>query len=282
MQQLRRLQQKGFTIIELSIVIVVIGILASIVIAGGASYLKKTSDTNKKTSLVTARAALKQSYDKDGKLCSSLTPSMIPDGFHCDDNGYDFCVSGEINGATHYTSKANGEPTQGSCPALAELPSNSSFVTSFSNSSNLKLLDGESGGIAIYETQVEGGESPYTYSVVEGGGNDSSTLEEAQGWDGVGKMLVIMPASDFDAQFSSNWLMVIYVDDTGSQIIFLVVPPGDPTLGLDENSLVLGSLDATFSSMCSSAPVGFVVNLKLIATDNASNQAEAPFTVSCP
>lgn len=275
-------KSKGFTIIELSVVIVVIGVLASIVIVSGGSYLKKSSESNAKTSLVAARATLKQEYDKNGEYPEDAPSDIsIPDGFSYDTNGSDFRICGNIAGSAWYISSAVSEPTQGACPSLVEA---SSFMASFSGTSDLRLAssDPEYDYLVTYPVQVEGGESPYAYSLAEGEGNSSVGIDGIAEWNGVDSILVITTADNLDSGFSSSWLAVVYLDPSlGSQIVFIVIPPEDPTLEMG-NNLILGAADQTFSSMCSSAPEDFSVNLKLVVTDSASNQAEVPFTVSCP
>jgi prepilin-type N-terminal cleavage/methylation domain-containing protein len=56
----------GFTIVELLVVIVVIGILTSIVVLSGSSYIKKSAETNTQTNLQAAATKFRSEKSKKG------------------------------------------------------------------------------------------------------------------------------------------------------------------------------------------------------------------------
>lgn len=74
------MQQKikiaGFTIVELLVVIVVIGILATLLIVGGNSYFHKTADSATQSSLEGASRKLDAYKLKNGIYVQLLWPAL--------------------------------------------------------------------------------------------------------------------------------------------------------------------------------------------------------------
>ena len=72
---------KAFTIIEVMVVVVVVGILSTAALAGFSSYLKTTNDSNRSSQVNVIAESLEKYYDENGEYptCSAMTqtPSVI-------------------------------------------------------------------------------------------------------------------------------------------------------------------------------------------------------------
>lgn len=70
--------KKGFTIVELVVVIVVIGILSSLVIVGFTKYMADTRDNRRAADMTVIAEALEKYYDQHGEYpgCAALTASI--------------------------------------------------------------------------------------------------------------------------------------------------------------------------------------------------------------
>src|ERR1039457_3658890 len=67
------LRQRGFTLLELLIVIVIIGILALLIIPNITSAPKKARDTKRKTDITTIRKALEEYFVNNNVYPTALT-----------------------------------------------------------------------------------------------------------------------------------------------------------------------------------------------------------------
>lgn len=70
-------KKRGFTIVELLVVIVVIGILVGIVYFSGQGFLKRGADTSAKSNISKVGLALQSYYNKNGEY---PTPIINPSG----------------------------------------------------------------------------------------------------------------------------------------------------------------------------------------------------------
>lgn len=73
------MQRKGFTLIELMVIIVVVGILATIVSVGLAVYQKQARDTQRQTDVTAIAEALEAYYEQNGEYPSCATMTSTPD-----------------------------------------------------------------------------------------------------------------------------------------------------------------------------------------------------------
>ncbi|WP_157669459.1 prepilin-type N-terminal cleavage/methylation domain-containing protein [Chitinibacter sp. GC72] len=79
MTQLNVKAQKGFTLIELMIVVAIIGILAAIAIPSYTDYTKKVKSTNALASLVGQKIKVGEKYSVDAVLaCTDSNGGVIP------------------------------------------------------------------------------------------------------------------------------------------------------------------------------------------------------------
>ncbi len=121
-----KLLPKGFTLVEILMVIVVLGILATLVILGGTSFIKRASESSLKSDLSGAGAILQKE-----KLANSLYPLTLPGSVkHDDEDTLNYSVSTDRTQfcliATHnsysdlkyYITNKVTNPTTGQCTSF--------------------------------------------------------------------------------------------------------------------------------------------------------------------
>ncbi len=125
-----RIQTKGFTIVELIIVISIIGILATITVVGYGSWRTNATATQLKSDLNGAASAMENARNFGNgyplTIPTSFTPSSgvtLAGGGSAD--GKVYCLSAASGGVVYIITTANSTPTVGSCFAVATLAGSS-------------------------------------------------------------------------------------------------------------------------------------------------------------
>ncbi len=101
--------ERGFTLIELMIVIAIIGILAAIAIPQFTEYLKRGSNAAAKTDVRTA-SIVEESYFVDNQSYANDVNALISSGFRASEN-VTLTVSGDNQGYTLTSYHDNGDET---------------------------------------------------------------------------------------------------------------------------------------------------------------------------
>src|SRR6266478_1141049 len=122
---MRKGNRKGFTLIELMIVVAIIGILAAIAIPKFASLIRKSSEGASKGNLGSIRSALSIYYgDMEGQYPSAMsaltvsgkylatTPNAKPPNFHAD-TGAETDASSSNDSAGWLYNSLTGDPNLG-------------------------------------------------------------------------------------------------------------------------------------------------------------------------
>ena len=115
---MKRSIQKGFTLIELMIVVAIIGILAAVALPAYQDYTIRAKLTEAVIAGSTAKSAMSEGFQSDGVTGLSAAAAAINSTpFAQKSSKYvtNYCV---------YAANAGGVPTAANCPALAATPTN--------------------------------------------------------------------------------------------------------------------------------------------------------------
>lgn len=160
----------GFTIVELIVVIVVIGILASITYVSYSGITKKARITSLTSDLGNASLSLQKYRAKNGSFPASLSDISdikASDGvsFSYYKNG-GFCLEATSGDATYHVVSNSTTPVEGSCGAAA------TFVSEWVPSGEIGRRDAYSGSSAIQTS--DGGYAMTGYAQVYNGYSDGA------------------------------------------------------------------------------------------------------------
>lgn len=133
--------KKGFTIVEILIVVVVIGILAGITVVGYGAWRERTAITTVKNDLLAADVVMKGAQDRQTGF-----PTTLPSGYESSEgvtlilkpgsNATFYCfeatTTGKPNATFFLDSNKNTQPTEGTCTMPYSPPAIPPSVTNYS------------------------------------------------------------------------------------------------------------------------------------------------------
>lgn len=115
-----QVKASGFTLIEIMIVVVVIGILVAITVVGYGNWRRDTTRQALSSDLQTAANSLEQE-----KNFGNRYPARLPDTYdgmplqlRVSPDGGRFCVEGAVAGSTQHWDSSAPRAQEGGCPAL--------------------------------------------------------------------------------------------------------------------------------------------------------------------
>lgn len=120
------MQSRGFSIVELIVVVAVIGILAAITIVGYGAWRTRTAETAVKSDLMAAVSKLQDhrnwenGYPESGSFGTVFTPSPeVSINYTRRSSGTSYCLRGQSNSVSsvtlYYDSAVGGDPTTTAC-----------------------------------------------------------------------------------------------------------------------------------------------------------------------
>jgi Tfp pilus assembly protein PilE len=123
---MRRVRSFGFTIVEVTIIVIVIGILATITVVSYNGVQRQAAESSVKSDLQNAAAQLEKDWARDGEYPAVRQDANKGAGLKESDNntltyirrtnGYCVAVSSErLNGQSFYKENAEGEIQEGVC-----------------------------------------------------------------------------------------------------------------------------------------------------------------------
>lgn len=130
---------KGFTIVELVIVIVVIGILAGVTLLGYSTWRQNMATTTVKSDLQQVAAAMEGTGGLDGTYPTSIPPTFTPSKdvtvTYATGDSTKYCVqavSNKVSSVQYYVDSSTGKtPVAGVCTLPSNVPANPSMTWAY-------------------------------------------------------------------------------------------------------------------------------------------------------
>ena len=121
LSQTKVAHSKGFTIVELLIVVVIIGILAAIVIVAYNGISQRAVVSNDKVTLIqlASKSEVYKTLNSDTYAPSLSTLGVNGAGITYSVGGAGYCASMVAGNATYYVSNTQATPIQGVCPFIS-------------------------------------------------------------------------------------------------------------------------------------------------------------------
>lgn len=160
---------KGFTIVELLVVVVVIGILAAITVVSYTAVTNSAKKQTVKTDALTIASQLNKYKADKGSYPTTLADLPSSSGinstfqYHYDATTGSFCLTASVKGASAYVRSGSSLTTEGGCPGDG-LNGDSPITNLASNPSAEANITGVTGYNAAVAGRTSGGAMSGTYT----------------------------------------------------------------------------------------------------------------------
>lgn len=280
--QALKLYRRGFTIVELLIVIVVIAILAAITIVAYNGITKRASDTSMRSDLRNAAAVLELDNTKNGVFPDSAAAANDGKGLVASKNNlltytvkpYGYCISvANTQVSSPLRIKRGGAMSDGTCDAMVSTVAGSGSSGSADGSGTSAQFSSALWGSAVDSSgtlYVSDGTSRIRKILPNG---DVSTLAGngvSGSADGVGSAAQFYGARGISVDSAGN----IYVADSGNHCIRKISPAGSVSAFVGACGAASGYVDATGSAARFNYPYDIAIDSggNFYVVENAGNR----------
>ena len=233
-----------------------IGILASLVVVTGNSYLKRAAESSARTTLISAASEVKKTFNRQGEypllppIPSTIKiPSRISlTAVNNSSDRQSFCITARVSNYSdiqYYMNQTTSQPQSGACAGEP---------LSIALESEIRISNGTSFPQSI-DMSIQNGTSPYSYQVISG-------------------------ASDTQLTQSPSGVYTLTIDNSSGPGKFRISVPG-ASGSPSSSQFGLTIIGGSWSSTCTPDPASITGSLIIRVTDSTGQFAEQPISIQC-